>query len=89
MSRFHDVIGGPVGQQRLQRRRVQPVAAAIGRIASDELGAGKREIPDRVQRLVTDEFVAEPQPFAIDDRVVVADHHGILQRGSERMAGCP
>src|SRR5690606_13209418 len=34
-------------------------------------------------------LVLETQAFHVDDAAVFADHHGILQRGAERVAGGP
>ena len=50
--------------------------------------AGESEIADRIERLVAHELVGEAKPFAIDD-AVVADGHGVLERGAKGEPGRP
>src|SRR6185436_773966 len=77
-----------VRKQRLEHQRVQPVAAALRVIGSQDRRAGKRKVADRVKRLVAHELVGETQTFAVDD-AVVADCDGVFERGAERKAGGP
>src|SRR5207342_2636968 len=46
------------------------------------------QVANRIQRLVAGAFVAEAQPFGIEQAVVV-EHHRILKRGAARKTGAP
>ncbi|MCY1233760.1 hypothetical protein D9M72_463150 [compost metagenome] len=65
------------------------MTTAIGTVAADERRAGKRQVAHGVERLVTHEFVGVTKAFDVDDRIVVGDHDGILQRRAERVTGRP
>ena len=64
------------------------MAAAVGAVAAEDRRAGKRQVADRVEHLVTGEFVGEAQAFRIDD-AIVADNDGVLERGAEGKAARP
>ena len=72
----------------LSTSAVQPMAAATGTEGAEDGRAGKRQVADRVERLVAHELVGIAKAFAVDD-AVVADGDGVLERGAERETGSP
>src|SRR5262249_32725947 len=67
---------------------IQAVAAATGAIGAEDRRTGKRQVSNRVERLVAHELVGVAKAFAVDD-AVVADGNGILERSAERQTGGP
>ena len=67
---------------------IELVAAADRTIGADQRRAGQRQIADRVDRLVADEFVGKRMPSRIE-HAIFGDHDGILERGAERIARAP
>src|SRR5829696_6996730 len=83
-----DRIVRAVGEQGLEHREVEAMAAAEGPVGAKQRRAGERQIADGVEHLVADELVRIAQAFRVDDPVV-ADRDRVLERGAEREAGLP
>src|SRR3954447_6783876 len=77
-----------IRHQRTQHRMVELMAASHGAVRGEQGAARKRQIADRVQDLVADEFVGETLAFRIED-AVVADDERVLERGAERITRVP
>src|SRR4051795_389111 len=77
-----------IRHQRTQHRMVELRAASYGAVRGKQGAARERQIADRVQDLVADEFVGETLAFRIED-AVIADNERVLERGAERIARVP
>ena len=75
-------------EQRFERHRIELVSRTIGPVETKDWRARKRQIADRVKRLVAHELVSVAQPFRIEDGVAV-DRDGVLERGAQRVASPP
>src|SRR5262245_17970667 len=71
-----------IGEESFEREHVEAMAAAIGLVASEDRSAGETDVADRVERLVTHEFVGEPQALGVD-HPILAEDHGVVERGAE------
>src|SRR5581483_12300061 len=74
--RFDHGPGVGVVEQGLEHKRVQAMAAAARVERTEDGGARKREVADRIERLVAHELVVIAQAFPVDDPVV-ADGDGV------------
>src|SRR5215204_218232 len=88
LAGLHHRPGGRVGNESAEHGVIKPMASSDGTIGPLNGRAGKREITDGIERLVTDELVGKAQAFRIEHAVVGHDH-GILERGAERITGAP
>src|SRR5215212_7622083 len=85
---FHDRPCGWIGDQRTEDRVVELVAAADRLVRAENRRASERKIADRVERLVTNEFIRVTQSFGIKQAVVRNDQC-VLERSAERVARAP
>src|SRR5580692_6600126 len=67
---------------------IELVAATHRTIAADQRRPGQCHVADRIDRLVTDEFVGETYALGIED-AVFGDHDRVLERSAERIARTP
>ena len=74
--------------QRGNYRMVQLVAAAYRAIGADQRSASKRQIAERIDRLVADELVGETYAIRIE-HAIFGDYDRILEGGAERIASIP
>src|SRR4029079_5822662 len=75
--------GFGIGEQGLEHQGIQPMAPTMGAVRAENRGTGKSKVADRVERFVTHELVGVAKAFAVDD-AVVANLHGVVERGTER-----
>lgn len=74
-----------IGKKRLQDRHIHTMAAAMRPKLSNDAPAGERQIADRVQNLVPDEFIGVAQPFRIEDPLALQGYR-VLEGRAKREA---
>ena len=52
----------------------------------DDRSAGEKQIPDRIDQLMSHEFIGETEPVSVQD-AVAADHDRIIERPAARQTG--
>ena len=57
---------------------IELVTAAHRAVSAEQGSAGKRQIADRIQHLMANEFVGEPRALRVEN-TVVAHHERIFQ----------
>ena len=73
-------------QQRAHEAGVQRVARLVGHKAATNRRAGQREIANRVEQLVADEFVVEAKPFRVHNAAGVHNER-VVHRSAAAEAG--
>src|SRR3954453_9429820 len=67
---------------------IELVAAPHRLVGAEDRGAGKREVANPAERLMTHELVRVAKAFRIE-QPVVRHHHCVLERRTERIARAP
>ena len=75
-----------VSEQRLQQAVVQRVAGPMRDEPAAQRSAGKCQVADRIQQLVTDELVGHAQAGEVQHPRLI-DHHRVLQTAAPGKAG--
>src|SRR5262245_47931070 len=87
-GRLNDPPRPGIGYQRRKDGVIELMATTDGLVGGEQWLASERQVPDGVEDLVANEFVAEPQAVRIED-AVLAHNEGVLERRPERVAGGP